>query len=76
MGRIGLNREIATLGHPMIDLNYFARGNFVPNSDEEWQFVEKYFASRTAKLPLISKLEWRFFGLMVSYVFYAYTLLH
>ena len=58
--------EIATLGHPMVDVNYFARGNFAPNSDEEWGFVETYFAARTAQLPLISKQEWRFFGLMVS----------
>ena len=51
--------EISTLGHPMIDLNYFCRigGNFAPNTDKEWAFVEQYFENRTAKLPLLSKDE-------------------
>ena len=34
------------------------------NSEAEWNFVTRYFEGRTARLPLISRGEWRYFGLM------------
>jgi aminoglycoside phosphotransferase (APT) family kinase protein len=56
--------EIATLGHPMVDVNYFSRAHFEANSEEEWSFVTSYFEARTRQLLPISRGEWRYFGLM------------
>jgi aminoglycoside phosphotransferase (APT) family kinase protein len=62
--------EIATLGHPMVDLNYLASSlpggwRELPEYDglpQEWSFVESYHQQRG--MPLITKEQYNFFSLM------------
>merc|ERR1712151_1306457 len=65
--------EIATLGHPMVDLNYVAswleggwRKTTMPKGlPTEWEFVEEYH--QRLGLSTISQTRWAFFALMNAF---------
>mmetsp|Transcript_54391 Transcript_54391/g.153192 ORF Transcript_54391/g.153192 Transcript_54391/m.153192 type:complete len:152 (+) Transcript_54391:1-456(+) len=65
-----LDWETATLGHPMLDLNYLLATlpgghREVPDTaglPSQWSMVERYH--RRPRLPTISRRQWEFFALV------------